>query len=145
VNSTAAGAVQSVVFQTWPSPPNLKSLGVETLDLPFGDPKYGMIHILGSHAPGGPNSAGQSVFDSIVIVGFDTFLQAGLPFGIAQDQGREIVVEVHALVEIGTDATGSRTHDFRTVIARSSTLGPGGYRVITSYPIPEGTSDSFRR
>jgi len=140
------GVVQNVVFKTWPSPPNLKAMGVTTLDLLPGGPAEGMVHILNNHTEMGMNSAGKSQFDSYLIPRFDDWLQAGLPFGMVKSEGRgEISIEVHAPHEVGTDAAGARTHDFRTVIVETKSLGVGGYRVITSYPIPDGTAGLFSR
>ena len=74
---------------------------------------------------------------------FDSFLQAGLPFGVAQRQGTSIIVDVQALVPVGTDNIGKTTHDFRTVIVPDPALGPRGYKVITAYPIPDGNAGKF--
>ena len=137
--------VQNVVFKSWPAPPNLKALGVDTLDLPVGNPLEGMVHILAGHSAIGPASTGKSIYDPVVIAVFDSFLQAALPYGTTQIQGSLIAVEVHAIVPVGTDAGGNSTYDFRTIIAKDLTLGSGGYKVITSYPIPNGTAGKFLR
>ena len=107
-------------------------LGVDTLELPAGDPSQGMMHILAGHSSMGPATAGKSVYDDLVIGVFDSFLQAGLPFGFTQRQGTRIIVEVHAIVPVGTDRDGNVTQDFRTIIVPDSSLGLGGYKVITS-------------
>ena len=93
----------------------------------------------------GPVSSGKSIFDDLVIGVFDGFLQAGLPLGVTQRQGTSIVIEVHAIVPVGTDISGKTTYDFRTIIAPDPGLGLGGYKVITSYPIPDGSAGKFIR
>ena len=140
------GSVIDAASISWPAPPNLATEGVKTLELPVGDLKSGMGHIIENHSPMGTNTAGESVFDSLVMLNFDVFLQAGLPFGKVQSQPPgALAIEVRAIAEIGADRDGVRTHDFRVVIFETPSLGPGGYNVITAFPIKEGTAGQFKR
>ena len=141
--SLLGGPVTQVASKTLPAPPNLAAAGVTTLELPFGDVNGGMAHIIDSHSPMGSNTAGKSVFDSLVIPNFDDFLRAGLPGGfVRKAPPGSIEVEVRAILEIGSDRMGQRTHDFLVVLFETA---PGGYSVITAYPIPDGTAGMFRR